>query len=242
MNTRTNKQLTQTEIAHIYDDLFNEQGRLRDSDAFYSWILKKLGPTPGTKLLDIACGEGLLVAAARTKGVECTGIDLSTQGILRAKKRLGKPVVAIANGEYLPYTNRSFDFVTNIGSLEHFINPLAGLQEMKRILKPDGKAAIFLPNSFYLADIIWQVWRTGYSVSHKQPLERFASFREWWDYLEIGGFRVKKAYKYNFCFPRSKSDVQWYMMHPRKILNLMIAPVIPFNLSNHFLYICEPAS
>ena len=238
MKIKENPQLTQNDIAHIYNDLFKERGRLRDTDAFYFWVLERLAPTTGTRLLDVACGEGLFVHAARKRGISGIGIDLSAQGTLLARSRLAVPVVSVANGECLPFADQSFDYVANIGSLEHFVDPLIGVKEMVRVLKPKGKAVVVLPNSYYLVDIIWQVWRTGYSASHRQPLERFASFREWWDFLESGGLRVLKAYKYNFCFPRSKADLQWYQQHPKKILNLLVAPFIPFNFSNHFLYIC----
>jgi SAM-dependent methyltransferase len=242
MKTKGNPSLTQNEITRIYNDLFNEPGRLRDSNAFYLWVLNRLAPARGTKLLDVACGEGLLLLEARKKKIHGIGIDISSQGALLAYKRLGVSVVSVANGEYLPFTDDSFDYVTNIGSLEHFIDPIEGIKEMARILKINGQAAIVLPNSYYLVDIFWQVWRTGYGVSHKQPLERFATFREWWDFLENGGLHVIRAYKYNLCFPRSKADLLWYKQHPKKILYLLAAPFIPFNFSNHFLYICSKQS
>ena len=239
MKIISNPQPTQNEIARIYDEMFHGESRLRDTEAYYFWVLDRLAPATGTRLLDVACGEGLLVQAARKRGVNGIGIDISSHGTMLAHKRLGASVVSIANGEVLPFADMSFDYVTNTGSLEHFIDPLAGVKEMLRVLKPNGQAALVLPNSYYLVDIIWQVWRTGYSASHKQPLERFASFREWWDFLENGRLRVRKAYKYNFCFPRSKADWQWYLQHPKKIFNLCLAPFIPYNLSNHFLYICS---
>jgi ubiquinone/menaquinone biosynthesis C-methylase UbiE len=239
MKIKENPNLTQDDIARIYNELFKKQGQLRDSDAYYHWVLDRLAPIAGSRLLDVACGEGLLVEAARNRGVNGIGIDLSSLGTMLAHKRLGTSLVSRANGEILPFADQSFDYVTNTGSLEHFIDPSAGVSEMIRVLKPNGQAAVVLPNSYYLVDIIWQVWRTGYSASHKQPLERFASFREWWDFLEDRGLRVGKAYKYNFCFPRSKADLLWYRQHPRKILNLCLAPFIPYNFSNHFLYICS---
>jgi ubiquinone/menaquinone biosynthesis C-methylase UbiE len=242
MKEQSNSSLTQQEIAHVYDELFEGESRLRDTDTFYKWVLNKLDPKPSSKLLDVACGEGLLVAIARSRGVEAFGIDLSIKGAALARKRIPESVIGIANGEYLPFPDDSFEYVTNIGSLEHFLNPMFGVQEMRRILQPEGLAAVILPNSYYLVDIIWQVWRTGYSVSHKQPLERFATFREWWDFLEEGGFNIVRAYKYNFLFPRSWSDFRWYTHHPRKILNLIASPVIPHNLSNHYLYICSKKS
>ncbi|HEX9092242.1 MAG TPA: methyltransferase domain-containing protein, partial [Anaerolineales bacterium] len=228
MRINKEKQLSQNEIALIYDELFKGTGRLRDSDALYNWVLDRLKPTAGSKLLDVACGEGLLVKAARQRDVLGIGVDLSAQGVKLAKHRLGVAVLSIGNGESLPFAEQSFDFVTNIGSLEHFADPPAGIREMVRVLKPGGRVALLLPNSYYLIDLIWQVWRTGYGPSHNQPLEIFATFREWWELIEKYGLVVLKAYKYNFCFPRSKADIHWYQQHPRKVLNLLVSPFVPF--------------
>lgn len=227
------------EITAAYDQLYANRGALRDSNIFYQWVLKQLAPLPDQHLLDIACGEGILLKFARDLGVHSIGIDLSPKGASLAQELIRENIITVANGEDLPFANESFDLVTNIGSLEHFMHPLIGVQEIYRVIKPGGFAAIYLPNSYYLVDIVWHVLRTGYSVSHRQPLEKFATFREWWDLLESGGLRVIKAFKYNYLFPRSTSDWSWFRQHPRKLLNLLVAPLIPFNLSNHFLYICQ---
>jgi SAM-dependent methyltransferase len=180
----------------------------------------------------------MLVKLARGSGVDAFGVDLSYIGALTARKAVERNVIAIADGEFLPFPNESMDFVTIIGSLEHFPNPSTGIQEIRRILRKNGRAALVLPNSYYLVDIIWQVWRTGYSPNHKQSLERFASFREWYDFIEENGLKIHETYKYNFRFPTSKPDLRWYLDHPRKIFSLGLAPFIPFNLSYHFVYIC----
>lgn len=232
--------MTTDVLAESYDELFAHPGRLRDSDALYKWVLKILDPQPGQKLLDIGCGEGILVNFAREIGTETIGIDLSVVGAIRAQNHVSAQVIAVADGENLPFPDRSFDFATNIGGLEHFLQPEKGLNEMHRILHREGLAALILPNSYYLADIIWHVWRTGYSVSHSQALERFATYKEWWEFIEAHGFQILQAYKYNLRFPRSSNDWKWYRQHPRKLLNLIVSPFVPFNLSYHFLFICSP--
>jgi SAM-dependent methyltransferase len=239
MKESDNQILSSREIAEIYDQLYSSPGALRDTDRYYQWVLGKLALQSGEKLLDVACGEGLLISYAQVKGVEAIGIDLSMAGLSLSKRLVGSEVFALADGEFLPFDNHEFDIITNLGSLEHFSNPKRGVQEIRRLLRDDGRAAIFLPNSYYLVDVIWQVWRTGYSASHNQPLERFATFREWWDFLEDAGLKVEQAHKYNFLFPVTIKDWQWYIQHPRKLLNLIVSPLIPFNLSNHFLYICR---
>jgi ubiquinone/menaquinone biosynthesis C-methylase UbiE len=240
LDKSSDQSITKDELVESYDILFSSPGKLRDSDALYRWVIELLDLQPGQTLLDIGCGEGILLRHAEQRGVNSIGVDLSFAGAKMAKNLLENKIIALGDGENLPFGNQSFDFATNIGGLEHFLNPDLGLDEMRRILRPGGYALLILPNSHYLVDIIWQVMRTGYSVSHKQALERFATFREWWDFIESHGFRVNKADKYNLCFPRSSEDWRWYRAHPRKILNLLVSPLIPFNLSYHFIYICTP--
>lgn len=229
------------EISAAYDHTFASVGYLRDTDTFYQWVLNKSGAVASQSLLDIACGEGHLVRFARQRGLQAFGIDLSTQALRMAHQINAAPFFALADGQILPFADHTFDVVTNTGSLEHFADMSVGIREMVRLLRPTGKAVVLLPNSYYLPDIIWHVWRTGYPVSHKQVIERFASFRQWWDLLEADGLLVTKGYAYNFLFPRTKADWAWYRRHPRKYLDLFLKPIFPFNLSYHFLYVCSPA-
>ena len=227
------------ELSDAYDQKFEAEGYLRDTDSFYQWVLNKSAVTPNQRLLDIACGEGHLVRFARQRGLDAFGIDLSSQAVRNATQINGANYFSLGDGHSLPFENSCFDLVTNTGSLEHFSDMLQGIREMVRVLRLDGLAVILLPNSYYLPDIIWHVWRTGYPVSHKQPIERFASFRQWWDVLESGGLKVYKGYAYNFLAPRTKDDWAWYRQHPKKFYDLLFKPLIPFNLSYHFLYICR---
>jgi predicted SAM-dependent methyltransferase len=126
-----------------------------------------------------------------------------------------------------------------LGSLEHFSNPSVGLQEIYRILKPAGKAAIFLPNSYYLIDIIRNVICKGYGPSHNQPLERFATINEWKDLIQSTGLRTIKIAKYNILFPKSSEDWKYMKAKPKRLVASLLSPLIPFNLSYSFLYICE---
>lgn len=229
------------QVVDDYDTFYAEEGELRESDAFYKWVLKKLSPRAESQLLDVACGEGHLLRFAAIQDISCYGVDFSSRALETVQKNVGQSAVLQANGELLPFSRASFEFVTNLGSLEHFVNPDQGLQEMRRVLKPDGLAALILPNSYYLLDIIWHVWRRGYPVSHRQLIERFATYGEWRDLIEANGLTVVKTYKYNLCWPRSAQDWKWYQKRPKQLLSALFGPFTPFNLSYSFLFICKRA-
>jgi SAM-dependent methyltransferase len=165
-------------------------------------------------------------------------VDISPMALERARARLKGPRLSQADGELLPFRTGQFAGVACLGSLEHYLRPEEGLREIQRVMSDDGVAAVALPNSYYLVDIIWQVWRTGHGPDHKQLVQRFATVREWEAFLENGGLRVLRTYKHNFRFPRCRADLRWYRSYPRKALNLLIAPLVPFNLSNSFVFIC----
>lgn len=222
-----------------YESHYRKPGRLRESDAFYRWVLDRLDPSPAGQLLDVACGEGHLGRLAAQRGLSAMSVDFSPSAAALAHRNTEEDQIGLADGQNLPFPSNSFDYVTNLGSLEHFASPERGLLEMRRVIKPDGTAALVLPNSYYLLDIIWHVWRSGYPVSHRQTIERFATAGQWRDLIQAHGFRVVKAHKYNMCWPRSLSDLEWYVRFPKKIPYCLLGPLTPFNLSYSFLFLCK---
>lgn len=236
---QTNSTLEKKDIIASYDDYYSHEGRLRDSDAFYKWVLDIVAPATGTALLDVACGEGHLLRFAADRGVVATGVDFSQQAVMLARSQHQQIEVIVGDGEQLPIKHDSFDYVTNLGSLEHFASPAQGVREICRVLKPSGVAALVLPNSYYLLDIIWHVWRRGYPVTHSQMIERFATRGQWRDLLEENGLQVLETYKYNLRFPRSLSDIRWYSRQPLKLAYALASPITPLNLSYSFLFICR---
>lgn len=228
---------TQSEVAAAYDQRFSK-GDLRETDGFYRWVLRRLNPVGQGSLLDVSCGEGhLLRWAHELHGLDICGIDLSKVALVRAQALAPRARLVRCDGTQLPYCSATFDYITNLGSLEHYEDIPQGIREMVRVARPGAKLAILLPNSYYLADIVWQVLRTGYGPSHRQLLERFATIGEWRDMLEEGGVEVSEVHPYNFRFPLTRADWRWYRDRPRKVLNLLTGPLVPKNLSYCFLFV-----
>lgn len=120
-------------VSSKYDKIYSIYGELRNSNAFYQWVLNKLNPKPGFHLLDVACGEGHLLRFANEMGLHPIGIDLSYIATKTANRIVGNNIALVSDGEYLPFPNQTFDYVTNLGSLEHFVSPERGLAEMGHV-------------------------------------------------------------------------------------------------------------
>ena len=52
--------------------------------------------------------------------------------------------------ESLPFEGASFDLVTGLDVVEHLDDDIAGLSEMRRVLRPDGRAVLFVPAFMFL--------------------------------------------------------------------------------------------
>ena len=99
-------------------------------------------------VLDVGCGGGQ--SAIRMKELyphlQLTGIDLSEDQIARARQRAHRKGLStkfeIADAEDLPYPDASFDVVFSFGSAKHWPDPLKGMSECWRVLKPGGELLV----------------------------------------------------------------------------------------------------
>ena len=112
--------------------------------------LKEVAASRGELILDVGCGRAIDSARLWEKGARVVGLEPSQVMIGRAKKHLGKSNarVAIAQGigENLPFKSRSFDKVMCKGALDHFLSPSKTIEEIARVLKPEGQMIISIAN------------------------------------------------------------------------------------------------
>ena len=105
--------------------------------------LLKSGLDDSPQILDIGCGTGATLDALRGYGV-VQGIDLSRLA-LRFSRQRGNDRVACASATGLPFSSETFDLVTALDVIEHLDDDVAGLREIRRVLKPGAPAILFVP-------------------------------------------------------------------------------------------------
>jgi ubiquinone/menaquinone biosynthesis C-methylase UbiE len=126
-------------------------GRSRLLPRLQKRALAELRPHAGDRVLDVACGAGTLVLEIAPHVERVTGLDLSQAMLETARSRLDaiQDVQAIANVELvlassdaLPFDNGTFTALVCTTALHHFPDPQRSIDEMARVLEPDGRLVI----------------------------------------------------------------------------------------------------
>lgn len=156
MNTRNRNSLPDREFAR-----WNEEMVARyDIDRYYQrshWLVRRIehnriaavvrlaGARSGERLLEVGCGGGHVLA--RFTDVQRTGIDLSPAMLARTRRRHAGAVSLVQSiAEGLPIRSGSQDIVLCTEVLEHTRDPAQVITELMRVVRPDGRVVVSVPN------------------------------------------------------------------------------------------------
>src|SRR5213082_1511335 len=140
------------------------------------------------RLLDVGCGTGgNLEMLSEFGAVE--GVDVSQDAVEFCRARGVAPVKQAA-AEDLPYNDESFDLVTGFDVIEHLDDDVAGLREMRRVLRPGGRVMVIVPAFMWL-------WGVQDDVSHHRRRYTLSSLRR---VMTEAGFEVERATYANITF------------------------------------------
>ena len=201
----------------------------------YTQFLNLLEVERGKKLLDIACGIGNLLEEAEKRGLECYGVDISTRAIqiARTRTRANLKCANVDNG--LDYPDDFFDYITCLGSLEHFQNQSKVIQEMCRIGKEDANICIYVPNDDYV------LHKVGYETDSQLIVNHY-SLKKWEQLLETNGLKTERVYKDNSHLLSLNVAGKGLKRFLKIVFKLLIRPLVPFvqlKLSYCFIFICR---
>ncbi len=163
---------------------------LEDEETYRAYFKSKLDDLQwqqaAGRLLDVGCGAGFFLDAARQRGYDVAGVDLSPVPAEYAQQRLG---LDVAVGSLYDYgaPSSSFDIVTIFQTIEHDPHPAELARELLRILRPGGVLMVTTPAADgFVARAMGKRWFGYRNVEHvsffsRQSL-RFA--------LEQAGFEI----------------------------------------------------
>jgi SAM-dependent methyltransferase len=207
--------------------------------AAYPVFLDLLGATAGSRLLDVSCGPGSLLAAAHDRGVNAVGVDLSDEAVRLAKRVAPTAEVAVAAGEALAFRNETFDYVTCLGSLEHFLDMGQGLEEMQRVAKKNARFCIMVPNQDFLG---WKV--IGHQGTAQQDInEHLLPLAAWQRLFEQHGLSIVRV------TPDRWHAVRWRSGGATGAARFVIGPaleiawrLVPLRWQYQFVFVLERRS
>lgn len=194
----------------------------------YRKILNHLHPEDGEPLLDVACGIGLFLSTVEKEtGALTYGLDISKS--VHVAKRFSNAQLLMSSGENIPFIPHFFQCVTIIGSLEHFINPEKGLDEIYRVATDNASFCILVPNLHYL-----------FGQGTTQPRELLLSLDEWIRLIEAHGFKIDIVLqddhpKCQICIFKKKRLPSII----GRLLVKLIWALMPLDLTCDFIFICH---
>ncbi len=104
---------------------------------------------PGSKVLEVGCGNGANLGALRRRGMKAWGIDLSREALLASPSLWHGTEVSLGSATELQFPSFTFDAVADVQCLQHLASdqlPKA-YAEIFRVLKPGGR--------FFSMHLVW---------------------------------------------------------------------------------------
>lgn len=163
-------------------------GRRAILESFLQEIIQNLkSKVQNPKILDVGCGTGANLEMLKQFG-ESEGVDVSDDALEFCRKKGLKVHKGLA--EELPFADETFDLVTALDVVEHLDDDIAGLKEMRRVLKTGGKTLIFVPAFMWLWGVQDDISNHRIRYTRQQIAER----------LEKAGFTIERATYANITF------------------------------------------
>jgi SAM-dependent methyltransferase len=108
-------------------------------------LIRIVNPKSSEKIIDVACGQGIVSRALAKSGAKIVGVDLSSLLINEAKRQSSEISYEIRSADNLEgFPNASFDKACLVLALQNIENYQSAIGEVARVLKPNGLFTIVL--------------------------------------------------------------------------------------------------
>jgi SAM-dependent methyltransferase len=171
---RTLDALTSATLKHVRDEWWD--------DAFTGFLVDRLRPRAGNRILDVGCGTGsveLRLSRLRLSQVTLVGLDRIVERTIVAERTADKHNIrasfAAADACHIPFPDGTFDSTFCVAVLQHIREASEALREFARVTRPGGRILAVEPDN---------AARYWYS-SAPEGMNAFAAARRFFDALAM---------------------------------------------------------
>src|SRR5919106_3264413 len=209
----------------------------------FPWIMERIDREAkllqGRHLLEIGCGMGYDSLEFLKRGVRVTATDLTTNAVEMTRKHfevenVKAEDIRIANALELPFDDNTFDAVWSNGVLHHTGDTCSAITEIRRVLKPGGRAII---SHFYRRPSwMYAINRLGReNIEYKEedpPINDFFTDEEVLGFFQ--GYKVIEAvHEHERLLPARRAGIKAFLYH--KVL-MPTYNVLPASIALKYAY------
>jgi SAM-dependent methyltransferase len=143
---RTVDALTSATLKHVRDEWWD--------DAFTAFLVERLRPRAGNRILDVGCGAGaveLRLSRLRVPQITLVGIDRVVERAIVAERTTDghnlRASFAAGDGCHLPFPDNTFDCTFCVAVLQHISHAAEALREFARVTRPGGRILAVEPDN-----------------------------------------------------------------------------------------------
>jgi ubiquinone/menaquinone biosynthesis C-methylase UbiE len=229
----------QVQPIHDYYDKFSQQYDAQRSSAYFRLIeeveldvLRKYVHSPEGRVLEVGCGTGIFLNHLQHSRLLLHGLDYSDRMLRLAQHKLGDPSIGLMRGDaqVLPYASNSFDVVYSFKVLAHLPHLDWALDEVRRVLRPDGVAVLELYNRH----------------SIRYLLRRAQYFHQWHSPTEIrrrlgaANLSVVSTYGARMITPFACAMEIPVVGHVLRRVEKRLAPTAFNRFAGYYIAVCRP--
>jgi len=201
------------EIAGRYDSWYRTEFGRYAHNLERELIMYFARPAKGEKILDVGCGTGTYGLEFAKMGLDVTCLDMS-RGMLRVAKTKSRDLgIILGDAKEMPFRDNTFDLIVGITLIEFLNKPEKAIQEMKRVLRGDGRLILGVLNKFSLSALYERI--TGN--------ETYASAR-FYSIFELKKFGVKRWDSTLFAFKKMPGFLLDWFVKSDRILSKIFKP------------------
>lgn len=189
----------------------------------------------GKKVLDLGCNTGYGSNIISKKCKSITGVDVSENAINFAIREFYNTLIdfKVVNGNHLPFQDNQFDMITSFQVIEHIVDCSNFINELKRVLSPNGFVVFTTPNSCIRLDPGMKPWNTFHVKEYTaKEIENLLS-KFFINVKVLGLFsseEISQIEKNRVFFARNKCRILNSDIKPKIPLALKVTSALPYRV------------